>query len=392
MIDYDTIIDEIHLSPWMGVIAITGGGTGAIDRLLHRGGGSNTVLEVVVPYATESFKRFLGFRPDQFCSESAARQLAVAAYYRALALSPGMNRFGLGVTASLAKKYDPDSPEREGRRHHIHIAYHTDSKTSVKSIDLRQSVSVSDRRQIQEKVSSDTIIRVIGEIAGVISKNTKVIEPGIANIEEHDGEASEEISRLVTDTTKRVYNPFDISGYSLGSINCVFPGSFNPLHDGHLEIARVAQELTGCTPWFEITVTNADKPPIDYIDVERRVKQFGREQHLHRVVLTNATLFRDKIHLFRNSIFVVGVDTWERILNPKYYGGESGLRSMLDEFKNTNTKFLIFGRHNGTTWVDPSQVQLPYHEYFRNPDNLIFVPEEKFRRDVSSSTIRTSVT
>src|SRR5262249_4183844 len=42
----------------------------------------------------------------------------------------------------------------------------------------------------------------------------------------------------------------------------VLPGSFNPLHDGHLLLARVAEEMTGAPVAFEISVTNVDKPPL----------------------------------------------------------------------------------------------------------------------------------
>ena len=65
----------------------------------------------------------------------------------------------------------------------------------------------------------------------------------------------------------------------------VLPGSFNPLHDGHLLLARVAEEMTGMTVAFEISVTNVDKPPLAAGDVRTRLAQFAGRA---RVELTRA--------------------------------------------------------------------------------------------------------
>ena len=42
----------------------------------------------------------------------------------------------------------------------------------------------------------------------------------------------------------------------------LMPGSFNPVHAGHVLLARVAEELRQQPLAFEISVTNVDKPPL----------------------------------------------------------------------------------------------------------------------------------
>ena len=109
---FERLVQQIHEKPHRGVIAITGGGTEALGELLRRGNGSKTLLEAVVPYDTAAFDRFLGGAPDKYCTQTAACQLAMAAYLRAKSFPGDYPRFGVGATCSLAKE-----KERQGRVH-----------------------------------------------------------------------------------------------------------------------------------------------------------------------------------------------------------------------------------------------------------------------------------
>src|SRR5258708_874245 len=119
----------------------------------------------------------------------------------------------------------------------------------------------------------------------------------------------------------------------------LFPGSFNPMHEGHVSLARVAEELRQQPLAFEISVTNVDKPPLAGETVRHRLAQFAWKSP---VELTRAPTFVEKSRLFPGTIFVVGADTAERLFGPKYYGGDEGLMlAALEEIANSGSSFLV---------------------------------------------------
>src|SRR5262245_53933441 len=113
------LIEQIHATARPMVIAVTGGGSGAISSLLAVPGASATVLEAVIPYAARALGEWLGGTPDHFCSERTARAMAMAAFERARELSDTdpMSLYGVGATASLASNRPKRGP------HRIHVAW-----------------------------------------------------------------------------------------------------------------------------------------------------------------------------------------------------------------------------------------------------------------------------
>ena len=89
----------------------------------------------------------------------------------------------------------------------------------------------------------------------------------------------------------------------------LLPGSFNPVHAGHVLLARVAEEVRQQPAAFEISVTNVDKPPLAGETVRHRVAQFAWKSS---VELTRAPTFVEKSRLFPRTTFVIGADTAER--------------------------------------------------------------------------------
>ena len=106
-------IAEMHASGRQAVLAITGGGTGAIAELLRVPGGSRLLLEALVPYDARALTAFLGFEPEQACSVETAVAMAQRACERAAKVAPTAARLvGLGATAGLVT----DRP-RQGEHH-----------------------------------------------------------------------------------------------------------------------------------------------------------------------------------------------------------------------------------------------------------------------------------
>jgi len=301
--------DDIHESPYRAVIAITGGGSEAIGRLLQYGNASKTLLEAVVPYHPGAMDSFLGFTPKKYCSEEVTRQLAVAAYRRAMELTGEDNDnylCGLALTAKLVK---PDG-EREGRVHEIHVAFHNCYKTVYQKLTL----TVPRIRFFEEQIASTMLLNLL-------RRETTGVEE-ILDIEEN----IEEISKGPDST--ETWLKFDSKPKSDWAIpseketTLIFPGSFNPCHKQHVELAKVAFKATGQPVRFEIALKNAAKPPLDHIDLAERVetlRSYQDEEWFGGVVTTNTPLFKEKVVLFPGCTFIVGSDTLNRIADPIYY-------------------------------------------------------------------------
>ena len=158
-------------------------------------------------------------------------------------------------------------------------------------------------------------------------------------------------------------------------------GSFDPLHEGHVALRSAAEAVLGGPVCFEMTLTNADKPPLDESTVVRRFSKLG----LHTLVLTNAPTFADKARLLPDSTFVVGFDTAERILQVRFYGGRTDLmRASLETVREAGCCFLVAGRLLGNRFGTLRDLELPaeFDDLFRE------LPEEVFRSDVSSTELR----
>jgi len=239
----------------------------------------------------------------------------------------------------------------------------------------------------------------------------------------------------------------------------IVPGSYNPPHHGHVGLANAAvaalrqmrrTEEKGCnevssssnmlrsrysslesfstssssssalknlwdtvdkheydpTVLFEMSVTNADKPPLDPSEVERRVSFFPTLPDMPKdwgVILTNAPLFSQKTSLLdevcssspfsnRKMTFVLGTDTFVRIINPKYYN--NSVENMIDalvQMKEKGVHFIVGGRLEQTESGSKKFINgeeevksLPVHVQ----EMFTLLTEDEFRLDVSSTEIR----
>ena len=158
-ISVEQLVAEIHDSAPQVVLAVSGGGSGAIARLLEVPGASRTVLEAIVPYSAKAMIDWLGGVPDQFCAEQTARAMAMVAYRCACRLADGDTVLaGVGVTASLAS----DRPKRG--RHRVHLAIQTASRTSSVSLELNRG---HESRSEEERIVSRMVINAVAQACGL---------------------------------------------------------------------------------------------------------------------------------------------------------------------------------------------------------------------------------
>ena len=171
------------------------------------------------------------------------------------------------------------------------------------------------------------------------------------------------------------------------SATAIFPGAFNPIHEGHRRLNEAASVFLGRSVLFELSVDNVDKPMLSAVEVHRRLQQMAD----FRVLLTKAALFSEKARLFPGTWFVVGFDTAERILDPKYYDVSIQSRDQsLQELHAKNVKFLVAGRVAAERPLADfrTRSQLSVSHDFK--EMFVELPEAHFRVDTSSTAIRQS--
>ena len=163
----------------------------------------------------------------------------------------------------------------------------------------------------------------------------------------------------------------------------VLPGSFDPLHRGHVELARAAADILDTEVAFELSVSNVDKPVIGLDELERRLSQFTG---VGQVLVTSAPTFVEKARILPERVFVIGADTAPRVVDRKYYGGsERETLAALDELSRARCGFLVAGRSQGPgVFTSLGDVEIPteYRHMFEA------IPESRYRVDISSTELR----
>ncbi|MDE2778633.1 MAG: hypothetical protein OXI91_03010 [Chloroflexota bacterium] len=378
----DSQIEEaivgIHGTPHKSVLAVAGAGSGAMSWLLGVSGASRTLLETLVPYGRLSMIDLVGQEPAQYVSPENARDMARAAYRRGLTLleddSPVV---GVACTATIAT----DRPKRGD--HRACIAIWDEKGTTSYNLKLDKGKR---GRTGEEEVVSRLLIQVLAEAYGVEAE----IDIGFTDAENPVVESlahPNPVQRLLSGDTDMVMVQVTgemaaADGGSAGAV-AVLPGSFNPLHEGHLKMAEIARLMTGLEVVYELAVLNVDKPPLEESEIRRRLEGL---EGLGRVALTRTPTFWQKSELFPGGVFVIGWDTMIRLIDPRYYGNsETTMLTALAEIWARGCRFLVAGRQVDGNFrtLDETPVPQGFQPLFQA------IPEAQFRADISSTELRT---
>jgi len=311
-------------APRLYIIA-TGAGMGLQNMVWSVPGISSFFVGAASPYGTEDTVRTLGFTPSGFVKIETAVDLAITAYMRAY--KPGRKAVGFGLTASVA------STTTHRGAHRIIAAIFGDDGCWTVEFEIPKGEGDEQRK-----------------IDGAVADNF-----GVAFIEWYFSERNGVTAKEATDLARAriLAHPYFQADGTRGTLEDIdpkktvfFPGAYNPLHRGHTESAEACmcklqigtQGLADRKLVYSTTVNPVHKASLTPAEMlQRAVMMRGKDF----VLTENDPLYVDKARKFPGAWFVMGADSMDRMLDPKW--GQP-VKRMVVEMAQLGCHFLVPGR------------------------------------------------
>ncbi len=376
--DLEYSITRIHNSKTKLVMSVSGVGSQSINWLLSVPGASKTLIEATIPYSNESLNRYIGEVPRQYVSKTTALSMAKAAYIQGVQYgNHEIDIIGVSCTGAIStnRKRRGDNQAFIGLwgprlKYVAHLILEKGEKNRVEEEELVSSLIV---QYIEEKLLGNSVLNMeLNKLESVSVDET---------------EFPSDLDSLVNGHISSItYMGSNLVGLDKSFKGGILSGSFNPMHQGHIELSKLASDMLGVPVAFEISASNVDKPPLQANEIEKRVSQFERSE---TVILTCAPLFGEKSSIFQNSTFIIGNDTALRLVDPKYYDNDvQNMYTSLQKVKDNKCDFLVAGRLQNSEFKTISDMAIPeaFISLFQG------IPESQFRMDLSSTELRSDGT
>lgn len=331
---------QLEPKPWIYYVA-SGAGAGLQQRLWETAGASAYLAGCAFPYATYETDRFLGYAPSSYCSADEAMELAMEAYCRACeSLPAGQRPVGLACTASVASVHDHRG------EHRIYAAVLTPERAIRYTLVLDKGGAA---RRGPDGTAADNL-------AGFLLRRV---------LDCDEGEAYRTVEDVSDATLRRYFfqHPYhDKRGKREVALPkrpaTLLPGSFNPIHQGHRDMAGAVYLRTNGRPIvYMLTADSPHKPRLTAQQLLARVAMFRHERNkfLGTAVLftQDDPLFIDKARQHPGLGFIIGADTAIRMLDPQW---GPAIEPMLQEFRQLGTHFYLFGRDVDGHYLSPETV------------------------------------
>ena len=376
--DLEYSITRIHNSKTKLVMSVSGVGSQSINWLLSVPGASKTLIEATIPYSNESLNRYIGEVPRQYVSKTTALSMAKAAYIQGVEYgNHEIDIIGVSCTGAIStnRKRRGDNQAFIGLwgprlKYVAHLILEKGERNRVEEEELVSSLIV---QYIEEKLLGNSVLNMeLNKLESVSVDET---------------EFPSDLDSLVNGHISSItYMGSNLVGLDKSFKGGILSGSFNPMHQGHIELSKLASDMLGVPVAFEISAINVDKPPLQANEIEKRVSQFERSE---TVILTCAPLFGEKSSIFQNSTFIIGNDTALRLVDPKYYDNDvQNMYTSLQKVMDNKCDFLVAGRLQNSEFKTISDMAIPeaFISLFQG------IPESQFRMDLSSTELRSDGT
>lgn len=425
---YSIYSDKETKHIWSMVVA--GGGNGSLKEVFNQPGASASLRSALIPYSLDSFPTYTNNKQINGCVnkdtsnilgqtayrktiESLLREEALIKEKHNISDILNSNIFSIACTATLRSL----TPKRGDHRFIVSSVSNIDTFIYEFTIDKTEDLS----RVQEDDLTSDAIFLAIGNRCKIpydlmsdnkLNKTILIHDDPFKNL--YDGKTKKVLCFLKEingSTFNDRFNCFE--DINLPEDTLVFPGTFNPIHNGHIELAKIALIKLG---WditkpnslivFDIGCYNADKgfKSIDEIKkiIDQNIiilKDSGITNFAFSV--SSESLYSNKSYLYKNCYLLQGADTFERVLDTKYYeNSEFKLISSLTEIYMNGCKFIIGGRLSYPS--DPT-ILTSYKKFITASsiinekgknipikilETYIQLSEEDFRIDLSSTEIK----